>query len=131
MGSHGAAHRITTVRFPSGVETFWPIVPNFAPSIYEEQERRQQYMQQTHAERHGHMQEPYFGAVECLEGGDQIECGVAEWEALPEEILSHELGLGTFGEGSARPYEMEYREQRLEQSEDVVAKGFWRPHKLY
>jgi hypothetical protein len=26
---------------------------------------------------------------------------------------------------------MDYEGQMVEQSEDVVARGFWRPHKLY
>jgi hypothetical protein len=109
------------------------ILPSsFGLDTYERQEQQQRYMQQPEFDNYRLIHEPYDGEMDGLGEEGEINCDIPEWAAaLPNEMQSHVYEPGGFEESLARPFEMDYEGEMVEQSEDVVARGFWRPHKLY
>jgi hypothetical protein len=101
------------------------------PGIYEQQEQRQQHMQQPEL-NHGFAQEPYVGEMDDLGEEGERNYDVPEWAAaLPDETSSYKFEPSVLEDSLAGLYEMEHKEQRRDQSDDVVTRRFWRPHKLY
>jgi hypothetical protein len=89
-------------------------------------------MQQPESENYGLIHETYDGEMDGLGEEGEIDCDIPEWAAgLPDETRSHGYGPGEFEKSLARPFKMGYEGQVVEQNEDVVARTFWRPHKLY
>lgn len=108
------------------------MLPRFSgPGIYEQQEQRQQHMQQPDLENHGFTQEPYVGEMDDLGEEGEMNYDVPEWAAALPVETSYKFEPSMLEDSLAGPYEMEHEEQRQDQSDDVVARGFWRPHKLY
>ncbi|KAF2281299.1 uncharacterized protein EI97DRAFT_25754 [Westerdykella ornata] len=120
--------RPPVVRF-SGVETYRPLTTEYAgPSIYEEQERR---------EREATLPQPGYGdSLQSLYTLDQEE-ELDEWE---EDVDAHVPRLGNTdwdallerpGTIGYNGYTEDGRGTSYLDTDDVVANGFWRPHKLY
>jgi hypothetical protein len=100
-------------------------VPSYSRlNIYEEQERRNRANQ------------PQSFTEDGVDFAEELD----EWNYACEESELRGVGAGTMAGGLQvespmesifEPYEAGNGEGRLGQSEDVVASGFWRPHKLY
>lgn len=129
---------LPTVRF-AGIEAHYPPVPFYdGPNIYEEQERwleRQRSSVMTGRSEHlGH----YF-----MDTGEEVFYGDEEFEYLRDHGRSDWEDMrssGEFGAGSRGYYQLEGSVQPLVAHEtaaggvedrEVVARGFWRPNKLY
>jgi hypothetical protein len=128
FGSYRAPQTISTVRF-AGVESYRPILSiSLGPGIYEQQEQRQQHMQQPDLENYGFIQKPYAGETDDLGEEGEMNYDVPE---RADETWAYGFEPDELEGSLAGPYKMEHEKQRQDQSNDVVARGFWRPHKLY
>ena len=89
-------------------------------------------MQQPDLENYGFIQKPYVGETDDLGEEGEMNYDVPEWAAaLPDETWAYGLEPDGLEDSLAGPYKMGHEEQSQDQSDDVVARGFWRPHKLY
>lgn len=129
--SYKTIRRLPTVRF-SDVETYRPLMPNYsAPCIYEQQARQQRMMHQQQANGEGLTQ----GIFPILDdqvsiGRGEVDYDEQEWRPIPEEPMAYGLDVEIL-EDFRRSYDVEESEERFNQTDNVVARGFWRPHKLY
>lgn len=136
----GRIRSLPTVRF-AGVETYPPQVSMYeyaGPGIYEEQERRTYPVSQPDVADDGMLQYSFVagGEEEVNErhAYDDLDYTYDELDWRPsreDDTLSLGLDDGTLEAEYIPPYEAKERETRLPQPDDVVARGFWRPHKLY
>lgn len=137
-GSFGQIRSLPTVRF-SGVKTHYPPVPAFeAPNIYEEQERRLERERHTVGISRADFVDPYVNDTEMGTFGGKKDFeylgdyGGPEWEDMPP---SGKLGLdseaGYQVEGPVQPLQAHDAAAESPGGGEVVARGFWRPNKLY
>ncbi|KAF2650192.1 hypothetical protein K491DRAFT_721002 [Lophiostoma macrostomum CBS 122681] len=125
----GMIRSLPTVRF-SGVETFQPIVQTYAgANIYEEQARRLQLPEQEQVEDYHENQEADL-LGKYSERQDWLDWE-EDWRALQGEDASAELETTASMEASLPTYGLRGRLQDAQQTDDVVARGFWRPNRLY
>ena len=116
---------LSTLRFVGG-EFCGHMLPKFSgPSIYEEQEQRQQKRQA----QYSLIWDYYPREIESIEDSDELAYDDLEWEgAFLEKMRSHNTRLGMPEENMVEVHEMA---GGAEESDKVVGRGFWQPHKLY
>jgi hypothetical protein len=112
--------------------SYRPRLPDLSrPSIYEEQARRRNIMEDQHYNepyiRSRDVQDLHVGPHYEDEGWEDAEPeglqeGEADYGGFIDEVEDTEIGLSYAGEQG---------EEELEPVDDVVRGGFWRPHKLY
>lgn len=125
LSHNNGAHRQPTVRF-TGVDS--SIVPNFpGASIFEQQADRQQIHPSIGYDVEQLVENGIVDEQTCENEEDSILFDEMEWEAYPEDGVHHAFNaIGTVDDHACedilRP---------LASENSVVARGFWRPNKLY
>lgn len=118
------------VRF-SGLERPSRIVPNFpGTSIYEQQAQRQSSPLLSPRYEDGAAAYSRSGAADFGDGDDMLY-SEGYWEEYPEEQASHAVDLEIVDYGTEGSIAAEEHVQRLASDNGVVARGFWRPNRLY
>ncbi|KAF2869443.1 hypothetical protein BDV95DRAFT_100711 [Massariosphaeria phaeospora] len=133
-----AVQRLPSVRFAGAEIIYPPRVPNFSgPSIYQQQAQRQSLAEQYAADENYPVEHTYYADGAYVDEEDDVEDYDQEWGRRPEETLPYSVEDEDEDDVLVEDLVELHRHRRghgsetVEQGDNAVDSGFWRPHKLY